>query len=209
MEAKLLNSEGKDTGKQKLPASLFSVQVADDTIYKVLVAARSNKREIIANTKGRSDVRGGGKKPWKQKGTGRARHGSIRSPIWIGGGVTFGPSKERNYKRKVNRKERQKALLAILTAKAKEDKLLVVDDLNIKDVKTREMAKVISKLPVKNKSLLIVLPKKDDKVYRASKNIQKVKVTNTDILDIIDLVSYEYLLVLPETINTLEKKFAK
>jgi large subunit ribosomal protein L4 len=120
-----------------LPKEIFDVEINPDLIHQVVVAQTANRRRVIAHTKGRGEVRGGGKKPWRQKGTGRARHGSIRSPLWKGGGVTFGPTKERTFKKEINKKMKRKALFMVLTAKAKNNLLLVLDKIILEQPKTK------------------------------------------------------------------------
>ena len=129
MKVSVYNQEGKEVGKVLLPKEIFEVKVNPDLVHQVVVCQMANRRQPIAHTKDRGEVRGGGRKPWSQKGTGRARHGSIRSPLWIGGGVTFGPRKEKIFKKKIPKKMRRKALFMVLSGKAKENLLLVLDKL--------------------------------------------------------------------------------
>ena len=134
---------GKESGKAELPSEIFDVKMNSDLVHQVVIAQMSNQRQVIAHTKDKSEVRGGGKKPWKQKGTGRARHGSIRSPIWKGGGVTFGPTKDRNFKKKINKKMRRKALFMVLSSKVKDKEMIILDELKIEKPKTKEIMKII------------------------------------------------------------------
>jgi large subunit ribosomal protein L4 len=173
-----------------------------------VVAQLANSRQVIAHTKGRSEVRGGGRKPWRQKGTGRARHGSIRSPIWRGGGVTFGPTKERVFKKKINKKMKRKALFMVLTSKIKDDELILLDKLEIKEPKTKPMAKMMENiLKKKQKSVLVVIPKKDENIARANKNIPYTKTIWADSLNVLDLLSFKYLLMPKEAIKVIEKTY--
>ena len=142
----IYNQEGKKTGQMKLPEEVFGKDFKPDLIHQVIIGMQSNKRQGTAHTKDRGEVRGGGKKPWKQKGTGRARHGSNRSPIWIGGGVTFGPTNEKNYKKVLPKKIRKAALLSILSAKAKDKDILVVEGIEIKEPKTKIIKPILDKL---------------------------------------------------------------
>src|SRR3989339_1482700 len=128
MKVDLYNLAGKITGQQELADEVFNVKIKPEVVHEVYIAQMANQREAWADTKGKGEVRGGGKKPWKQKGTGRARHGSTRSPIWKGGGVTFGPTKERNFKKDINKKMARKALLMAISSKAKNRQLLVLDN---------------------------------------------------------------------------------
>ena len=152
MFVKTYDQTGKEVGQTRLPLEIFGVKMNQDVVHRVVLAQRANQRQITAHTKDRSEVRGGGKKPWRQKGTGRARHGSIRSPLWRGGGVTFGPRKERNFKQKINKKMRRKALFMVLSAKAKDNLLVILSDLKLEKPKTKLMAEVLKQLPAKDSS---------------------------------------------------------
>ena len=137
-EAKVYNTEGKEVGTYKLPESIFALPWNGDLVHQVVVAMEGNARTPVAHTKGRGEVRGGGKKPWRQKGTGRARHGSSRSPIWKGGGVTHGPLKEKSYERKINKKMRIKALYTVLSRKAKDGEIILLDTLSFDTPKSKQ-----------------------------------------------------------------------
>ena len=153
-------------------------------------------------------MRGGGRKPWRQKGTGRARHGSIRSPIWRSGGATFGPTKERVFKKRVNKKMKQKALFMVLTSKYKDNELILLDKLEIKEPKTKLMAEILENiLKKKTKSALIVTPKKNENIIRANKNIPYSKTLRADSLNILDLLSFKYLLMPKEAIKVIEETY--
>ncbi|NQU99169.1 MAG: 50S ribosomal protein L4, partial [Parcubacteria group bacterium] len=169
----------------------------------------ANRRNVVAHTKDRSEVRGGGAKPWKQKGTGRARHGSNRSPIWIGGGVTFGPSSARNFKQKINKKEKRKALLMTLSSKLSDKKLILVDEFKMEKISTKKFIKNISKLPVKDNKVLLVLDKKDDKIIKSIKNIPSAKSTNTGSLNLYDILKYDSLLMTVSAVENIEKNYKK
>jgi large subunit ribosomal protein L4 len=202
------NTEGKKIGTAMLPPEIFDIEINADLIHQVVVAQLANSRQVIAHTKGRSEVRGGGRKPWRQKGTGRARHGSIRSPIWRGGGVTFGPTKERVFKKKINKKMKRKALFMVLTSKIKDDELILLDKLEIKEPKTKPMAKMMENiLKKKQKSVLVVIPKKDENIARANKNIPYTKTIWADSLNVLDLLSFKYLLMPKEAIKVIEKTY--
>src|SRR3989344_3231877 len=144
---KLYNQEGHPVGELVLEPTLFDVKPDAALVHAAVIAQEANARQVLAHTKGRGEVAGSGKKPWKQKGTGRARHGSRRSPIWIGGGVTFGPTKERNFSLKLNRKVRRKALAMVLSDKVVQEKLLAIDSLEMKEGKTKQIATLLKKLP--------------------------------------------------------------
>src|SRR3990167_10958145 len=140
MELPLYNQNAEQVGAVNLADDVFGLPMNKDLLYQVTTSQMSNQRQVIAHAKGRGEVRGGGKKPWRQKGTGRARHGSIRSPIWKGGGATFGPTKEVNFKKKVSKKMASKALFVALSSKARDKQLLVVDGIKLQNPKTKEMA---------------------------------------------------------------------
>src|SRR3989344_788916 len=144
MEVKVYNQEGKESSEIELGEAIFGLPWNADLVHQAVRVAFANQRPVLASTKDRSEVRGGGRKPWRQKGTGRARHGSTRSPLWKGGGVTFGPTNERNFKLKINKKMARKAFLTALSAKAKDNEILLFDDLKVTSSKTKEMAKVMA-----------------------------------------------------------------
>ncbi len=149
MEIIVYNQEGKEMEKILLPKEIFDVKINHDLIHQVVVSQMANQRKVLAQTKTRGEVSGGGKKPWRQKGTGRARHGSIRSPLWRGGGITFGPRKEKVFKKTIPKKIKRKALLMILTAKAKSNLLILLDKLKLEKAKTKSMAGIIDNLKLK------------------------------------------------------------
>jgi len=221
-KTKLYNLEGKETGEVKLPESIFSVEMNNDLVHQAVVTQAANARKVIADTKDRGEVRGGGKKPWKQKGTGRARAGSNRSPIWKGGGVTFGPTTERNYSKKINKKMKQKALFMILTAKLRDNEIIFVDEMKLKEARTKEMKKALNSLlgvcrtdgadktdKKREKSVLVALDKKDDDVVKASANIPRTKVVLTNSLNVLDLLNHKYILMTEKSIEVIEKTFSK
>jgi len=207
MKYLVYNQEGKKTGETRLPKEVFEVKVNPDLVWQVAVSQMANRRRILAHTKGRGEVRGGGRKPWRQKGTGRARHGSIRSPIWRGGGVTFGPTKKRVFKKKINKKMRRKALFMILSAKVKEKLLLILDKLEITEPKTKEMVQIIENL--KADSLLIALPRVDKNIILATRNIPRTDVMEARNLNVLDLLSFKYLMVTKEAIKVIKETFIK
>jgi len=201
MKETIYNQKGEEVGKADLPAEVFELEINQDLVHQAVVAQMANSRKVVAHTKDRSEKRGGGRKPWRQKGTGRARHGSIRSPIWRGGGVTFGPTKERNFSKKINKKMKRKALFMALTSKAKDKELVLIDNLELTEGKTKKMTQVLESLSKKikkefNKGTLIVLPEKDEKISRASRNIPKIKVIRADNLNVLSVLSHQYLMIL-------------
>ncbi|MDO8495911.1 MAG: 50S ribosomal protein L4 [bacterium] len=212
MQINLYNQNAESVGKASLPDSVFGVSMNRDLLYQVITAQMANKRQVIAHAKGRSEVRGGGKKPWRQKGTGRARHGSIRSPIWKGGGVTHGPTKERIFKKKINKKMARKALFIALSSKARDKELVVVEDLKLQNWKTKEMASIMNKVSelfsAKHGSLLLVTDKKlGDTIERVTKNLPKIDVMEAKNLNALDILGRKNLILLKDSVGVIEKTF--
>jgi len=218
----IYNQEGKEVGQAELPAEVFDVPMNKDLVHQVVVAQMANARQVLAHTKDRSEVRGGGVKPWRQKGTGRARHGSIRSPIWKGGGVTFGPTKERIFAKKINKKMKRLALLIILSSKARDKEMVLLDKLELAQAKTKQIMEVFNNLKTKikkdlTKGTLVVLSAcldeskraSDQKIIRAIKNIPKIKTIRADSLNVLDVLSYRYLLMPQEAIEVIKKTYLK
>jgi len=203
------NQEGKVVGDATLPKDIFDVKENSDLVHQVAVSQMANKRQISAHTKNRADVRGGGKKPWRQKGTGRARHGSIRSPLWKGGGVTFGPRNDKVYERDIPKKMRRKALFIVLSLKVKNSQLVVLNKIELERGKTKEMAKLLLKLPCKEQSTLVVLPDYDKKLFLAARNIKKTSVEEARNLNVLQLLNYKYLLMPKESIKVIKETFTK
>ncbi|MEK7061728.1 MAG: 50S ribosomal protein L4 [Patescibacteria group bacterium] len=209
MKTTVYNQEGKKVEEISLPKEIFDVKLNSDLLHQIVVSQMANKRQITAHTKDRSEVRGGGKKPWRQKGTGRARHGSIRSPIWRGGGITFGPRKERVFTKDVPKKMRRKALFMVLSEKARGNLLVILDKIQIDKPKTKEIVKSLSKLPCRENSCLIALQEHDKKVFLSARNIKKTSIVQARNLNVIDLMTFKYLLMEKDAIKTLEKTFLK
>jgi large subunit ribosomal protein L4 len=191
----LYKIDGTQNGSLDLPDALFSVKVDPGLVHEAVVAQGANSRSVIAHTKTRGEVRGGGRKPWKQKGTGRARHGSRRSPIWSGGGITFGPRSNRNYSLKMNKKARQKALAMVLTDKLASERLVALESLSFDEVKTKVLVDVLKKLPVNGKKTLIVTTPENKSASLAAKNIPLVDTLPANALNVIDLLRFDYLLI--------------
>lgn len=202
------NQNGEKTGQTRLPSEIFDVKMNSDLVHQVAVSQMTNRRRIIAKTKNRGEVSGGGRKPWRQKGTGRARHGSIRSPIWRHGGVTFGPQTDVVFKKDISKKMRRKALFMVLTSKAKNEHLIILEDLKLESPKTKLMAEILAKLPIKGTRLLI-LPRKDEAIIKATKNISKTKVELAQNLNILDLLSFNYLVLPKDSIKAIKETFLK
>lgn len=205
MQAKTYNQEGKEVGTFTLPEAVFGLPWNGDLVKQVVDSLLSSRRKSLADTKGRGEVRGGGKKPWKQKGTGRARHGSIRSPIWKGGGVAHGPKSEKNYKRKVSKKMKAKALLTILSQKLRDGELLFVDSLSLSTPKTKEAAKVLANLSKvkgfekiaykKGSRALFAVPAHDASLARSFRNLPAVALDEARNMNPVELLQYKYLVI--------------
>src|SRR3989344_1915585 len=203
---KVYNQEGKEIANLELNKAIFKLPWNDDLVHQAVRVAFANQRQVLASTKDRSEVRGGGRKPWRQKGTGRARHGSIRSPLWKGGGVTFGPTSERNFKLSINKKMAKKALLMVLSAKVRDGEILILDDLKLPTPKTKEMAKIISNF-TKVKNGLLVMSKSVEDVKRAARNLPNLGIININNLNILDVLKYQYLIITKEGLEELSKKY--
>lgn len=220
-EAKTYTQEGKDSGSISLPESVFGVAWNADLVHGVVTAMQGNARNGTAHTKDRSEVRGGGKKPWRQKGTGRARHGSRRSPIWTGGGVTFGPRSERDFSKKINKKVRGKALAAVLSKKWSDGEVVFVDALTFADPKTKEAKNVLESLSKtegrddlatkQNNAALVVLSARDEKTEKSFRNLSQVAVAQVKDISPVDLLTYKYVVVATpkEALKTLEHRISK
>ncbi len=203
----LYNKEGKALGNVEAPDGLFSIKLKADVVHEALVAQLANGRVRLAHVKDRSEVRGGGKKPWKQKGTGRARHGSSRSPIWSGGGVTFGPNDARNFAKKINKKVRRLALAMVLSDKRVSDRLIIVDDLNLPEGKTAPLATIRKSLPGAGYSTLIVTTKEQSNLVQAAQNLPKTKTIAATSLNVRDLLKYQYVIATPAAIDVMKETY--
>lgn len=200
------NMEGKKVSDVELNDNVFGIEPNEAIVHSVLVNYLANQRQGTQSTKTRSEVSGGGRKPWRQKGTGRARQGSIRAPQWIKGGIALGP-KPRSYKYTVNKKERQLAVKSVLSSKVLENELVVVDSLPLNDIKTKEMVKALSNLKVEGKAL-IMLPEKNEKVQKSARNIEGVKTTLVETINVYDLLKYNKLVVTEDAVKKLEEVYA-
>jgi len=200
------NIEGATVGELELNKDIFDVQINEALLHQVVRMQLANKRQGTQSALTRAEVRGGGAKPWRQKGTGRARHGSIRSPIWIKGGVVFAP-KPRDYSFKMPKKMRRQALKSALTSKVKNDEILVLDSLELAQPKTKEMVKVLKNLGVNGKAL-VVLPEKDEVVARASGNIQGIKLASVNTLNVYDILNYDKFIITQEAVQKVEEVYA-
>lgn len=218
MEQTVYNWEGKKTGTIDLPEKIFALPWNADLVHQVVTAMRGNARTNTAVAKGRGEVRGGGKKPWKQKGTGRARHGSIRSPIWKGGGVTHGPTAERSYDRKVNKRMKERALFTVLSQKVREGSLVLVEGATLTTPKTKEAAMRLSKLSSgigasaltfrRGRRTLIATPTLARATVQSYRNIPTVRVEEVRNLNPVDVMTYQYLIIEnpKESLSVLESR---
>ncbi|NLC30488.1 MAG: 50S ribosomal protein L4 [Candidatus Moranbacteria bacterium] len=206
MKTIVYNLEGKKVKDLELSEKVFNIPLNADLLHQVYVSMDANQRVAIAHTKGRGEVAGSGKKPWKQKGTGRARAGSVRSPIWRGGGIVFGPQKDRNFKKKINKKSNTRAILMALSEKLRSKNILVVDKLEAKNKKTKDIAVSLDNLKVKG-SILINLAQGEKENYLYVRNIKKVKCLPIDNLNVLDIMNHKNLILSEESIKYLEKKY--
>ncbi len=197
---------GKKVKELELNEAVFGIEPNEAVVHSVLVNFLANQRQGTQSTKTRSEVSGGGRKPWRQKGTGRARQGSIRAPQWIKGGIALGP-KPRDYSYRINKKERQLAIRSVLSAKVLENNLVVVDKLDLKEVKTKNMVNALENLKVEGKAL-IVLPEKNLNVQASSRNIEGVKTTLTNTINVYDLLKYNKLVLTVDSVKKLEEVYA-
>ena len=198
--------EGKKVQEIELKDEIFGIVPNEAVVHSVLVNFLANQRQGTQNTKTRSEVRGGGRKPWRQKGTGRARQGSIRAPQWIKGGIALGP-KPRSYYYTVNKKEKQLAVKSVLSSKVLENTLVVVDSLDMKEIKTKEMVKVLNNLKVEGKTLML-LADKNENIQKSARNIEGVKTTLVNTINVYDLLKYKNLVVTLDTVKKLEEVYA-
>lgn len=221
MKSNIYDIKGKSVGDIDLPKEIFDVELNNDLVHQVVVSMMSNKRQVLAHTKGRGEVSGGGKKPWAQKGTGRARHGSNRSPIWRGGGVTFGPTKERNFDKKINEKAKRQALFQILSQKNRDGEIIFVDKLSLKETKTKDAKNVLENLSKvkgfemllkkKNNSALVVNSEMDVNNIRSFSNFSNIKTEEARKINPLDLLNYKFLVVInpKDSIELLSNKLNK
>jgi large subunit ribosomal protein L4 len=185
------------------------VQVKPGVVHEIVVAQAANARHPLAHTKTKGEVSGGGKKPWKQKGTGRARQGSIRSPQWVGGGIVFGPRSERNYSVKVNRKAKQNALFMALSDKVKHEKLIVLESFTVSEPKTKHAVALFAKLPMTKRKVLAVIPKSDPSLVRMVRNLQNIEVITVNSLSLKDVLAYPTIVFWKDAVPAFETIYRK
>lgn len=220
MEAKIYNQEAKETGKVALPESIFGLSWNADLVHQAMVSSMSNKRANTADSKDRSEVSGGGKKPWRQKGTGKARHGSRRSPIWVGGGVTHGPTNERNYKKKINRKMKAKALFTVLSEKMRNNELIFIDKLSLSEMKTKNAVAIMSAFAKELKNeriedgrkpyIHLAIDENDENVVKSFNNLPQVGIDEMRNMNLLQLLNHKYVFIVnPEkTVEFLGEKLS-
>ena len=200
------NIEGKKVNDVELKEDIFGIIPNEELVHSVIVNYLANQRQGTQSTKTRAEVRGGGKKPWRQKGTGRARQGSIRAPHWVGGGIALGP-KPRSYSYRINKKEKQLAIRSLLSAKVLDNELTVVDKLEVEEAKTKVMAKALTDLKVEGKTL-IILADRNDNVLRSSRNIEGVKTIELNTINVFELLNCNKLVLPLDTVKKLEEVYA-
>ncbi len=205
----LYNNEGQQTGELELNAALFEVVANPSLVHEAVISQQANSRVAYAHTKDRSDVRGGGRKPWRQKGTGRARHGSRRSPIWSGGGITFGPRSNRNFFKKMNKKARRKALAMVLSDKVASDCFVAVETIQIPEGKTKALSSLLSKLPVAGKKTLVLLEPGNIEAARAAQNLPNVATLPANSLNVVDLLAHECVLASKEAVDVIHATYKR
>lgn len=198
--------KGKKVNTLDLNKDIFGIEPNENIVHSVIVNYLANQRQGTQSTKTRSEVKGGGRKPYRQKGTGRARAGSIRSPIWVGGGVIFAP-KPRSYKYRVNKKEKHLALKSVLSSKVKNNDLVILDKLEFKEIKTKNMQKILEDLKLTDK-IYILLSEQNENIYKSGRNIENLTIGNMNILNIYEMVRNKKLLVTVDTIKKLEEVYS-
>ena len=200
------NMEGKKVSDVELNDNVFGIEPNEAIVHSVLVNYLANQRQGTQSTKTRSEVSGGGRKPWRQKGTGRARQGSIRAPQWVKGGIALGP-RPRSYKYTINKKERRLAIRSVLSSKVLENNLVVLDKAEMKEIKTQAMVKTLANLKVEGKTL-ILLPERNENVQKSARNIKNVKTTLVNTINVYDLLKYNKLVVTLDAVKKLEEVYA-
>ena len=200
------NMQGKKVSDVELSEAVFGIEPNENIVHSALVNYLANQRQGTQSTKTRAEVSGGGRKPWRQKGTGRARQGSIRAPQWIKGGIALGP-KPRSYSYRINKKEKQLAIRSLLSAKVLDNELTVVDKLEVEEAKTKVMAKALTDLKVEGKAL-IILADRNDNVLRSSRNIEGVKTIELNTINVFDLLNCNKLVLPLDTVKKFEEVYA-
>ncbi len=216
MKLAVYNQKGEKVSDHEVNDKIFDVAVNEKLVHQVIVAQDANARVALAHTKQRGEVRGGGKKPWRQKGTGRARHGSSRSPLWRGGAVTFGPTNKRNFSKDVNKKMKRKALYMTLSDKAVNENIILVESLTFEKPTTKEFVKCMDVLPVsedqktkKQTKTLVIMPETDNNVILSSRNIKTAKIIRADSLNVKDIVLHDRIIMPVKSLEVIENTYLK
>lgn len=204
-KVEVLNIKGENVGEIELNETLFAAEIAETAVYDTVKNQLANKRQGTQSAKTRAEVRGGGRKPFRQKGTGRARQGSIRAPHYTGGGIVFAP-KPRDYSYKIPKKMRRKALYSVLTSKVNDNELIVLDELKLDSYKTKEANEILNNINA-NKKAYVVIAENDDKVYRSFRNIEGCSVEKANLINVYDLLRHDKLVITKDAINKLEEVF--
>ena len=204
-KVEMLNLNGEKVKEIKINDAVWGIEPNDAVLHNAIVLAMANSRQASASTKTRDEVSGGGRKPWRQKGTGNARQGSIRAPQWRGGGVVFGPNPNRNYSKKQNKKERRLALLSALSYKALDKELVVLENINFETNKTKEMINLLTSLNIRNNKVLVVVEELNDNVCLASRNLSNVKLVTFNEVNAFDLVSADNMVITEKALAKLEE----
>lgn len=201
----MINMEGNPVEEIELNENIFDIDINEHAVYLVVKNILANKRQGTQSTKTRAEVRGGGRKPWRQKGTGRARQGSIRSPQWRGGGIVFAP-KPRDYSYTTPKKVRRLALKSVLTSKVQENELILVDDIKMTEAKTKNFVNMLNNVKA-NKKALVVIADRDENVMRAARNIEGVETAMASMINVYDILKYDSLIITKEALNIIEEVF--
>jgi large subunit ribosomal protein L4 len=213
MQIKVYNQSAEAVKDLEVSDKAFGLKPNNELLHQAVTAQRANQRQVLAHTKDRSEVAGTGKKPWKQKGTGRARVGSRRTPVWIGGGIVFGPTKDRNFKVKINQKMKQKALFMALSDRVASGSLVVLDSLTADEYKTKKFSALLSSFETKvlkndRRNILVVNEGKDEKVRYSLRNLVGVKIINLENINLLDVLDHKNLLLTEQAVKILEKRLA-
>lgn len=212
MKIKVYNQSAEFAHDLELSDKIFNIPANKELLHQALVTQMANERQVLADTKDRSEVSGGGKKPWKQKGTGRARVGSSRSPIWRSGGVTFGPTNDRNFSKKINKKMKQKALFMALSDKVANNNLVILDSLQMTEFKTKKFNEVLTAIESKilnndRRNILVINESKDEKIRFSARNLKGVEIINLENINIVDLLKYKNLMLTEAAVKILEERY--
>lgn len=208
MKLKVYNAEGKELEQMTVSDTVFGLPKNDALVHQVFVSIQANNRQVLAHTKTRGERAGSGIKPWRQKGTGRARVGSVRTPIWKKGGIVFGPRNERNFEMKVNKKMNAKAIVTVLSGKAKDNEIIVIDKLELAEKKTKAMAKVLNNLKITGRTLMAFSGAEKD-LRLTSRNLEKLENIMVDQLNVAAMLNNKNLVMSKESVKFLEKKYSK